>query len=70
MSRDIADKSSITPFMKSVMKTLIDDEECVNKLLHLRLEIDTRIYHLNCQLDVEITQRQELQALIDFLGKK
>lgn len=62
--------TSLTPFMKEVMSVLINDEDCIQKLIQLRLQKETAIYHLQCQMDVELTHKGELQALIDFLRAK
>ena len=60
---------SLTSYQKKVMRSLIDDVECISKLIRLR-DIETHKIHNLAQLRQKRVERKvALQELINFLRK-
>jgi hypothetical protein len=49
------------------MRTLIDDEQCFQKIVDIRCGVDLDLYNMKLEMDKLYEKKEKLQTLINFL---
>lgn len=61
--------NKLSDFQKQVMRTLIDEDDVIQRLVQMRLDIETEKYYAEKNLDTMCEKIRSLQELINFLSK-
>jgi hypothetical protein len=63
----MTEKIVLDDWMKEVMRTLIDDEQCFQKIVDIRCGVDLDLYNMKLEMDKLYEKKEKLQTLINFL---